>query len=426
MKPRLSSHLLVLLCVGSAVAPAGHVSAQNGERTSVPRDFRSAGYAQTGAETPVEALGRLLFWDPILSGEKDISCATCHHPDFAYADGRALSLGSGAVGLGPARKDVSKGRIPVVKRNSPTVLNTAFNGLDGRRGRRRDIDVAPAFVDWTRAPMFWDSRIRSLEAQALEPIKAREEMRGDAYAETEAVASVVARLRANREYVALFGQAFADDTPIDGQQVGQAIAAFERRLVAMDSPFDRFRAGDVGALTAQQRRGLEAFEEARCDRCHRGPMFSDFDLHAEGVREHPSLAQPDAGAGRFRFRTPTLRNVALTAPYMHNGMLATLPDVLRFYNDGRSENPNVVDRGDGREGRRGGTSGVASLSGSFRRVGTMGQGEIRDIIAFLEALTDTGFDKTIPMRVPSGLPPGGSIRTDDTRLARNQPAPQGR
>ena len=193
-----------------------------------------------------------------------------------------------------------------------------------------------------------------------------------------------------------------------GHSIGEAIAAFERSLVAMNSPFDRFRAGDVDALTAQQRRGLETFEEVGCDRCHDGVMFSDFDHHAEGVREHPLLAQPDAGAGRFRFRTPSLRNVALTAPYMHNGMLPTLRDVLRFYDNGRSENPNVSNARDrDAETTTDDDNGIARVSGQFRRVDNMSDGEMEDIIAFLNALTDASFDRTVPARVPSGLPPGG-------------------
>jgi cytochrome c peroxidase len=356
-------------------------------------------------------LGRLLFWDPILSGSRDIACATCHHPDFAYADGRDLSLGTGSIGLGPSRRDVSNGHIPIVTRNAPTVLNTAFNGLDagrGRRGRRPAAigEVTLSSVDQAGAPMLWDSRIRSLEAQALEPLKARNEMRGDAWTDATAVDAVVARLRGNAEYVALFAGAFGAGTTIDAPQLGRAIAAFERTLVAMNSPFDRFRRGDASALTAQQQRGMEAFDDAGCDRCHEGPLFSDFDLHAEGVREHPLLAEPDAGARAFRFRTPSLRNVALTAPYMHNGVLTTLEDVLRFYDNGRSENPDVV----AGRGRRGGSDGVARLAGEFRRVADMSDDEMRDIVAFLASLTDSGFDRTIPGRVPSGLPPGGLIQ----------------
>jgi cytochrome c peroxidase len=367
--------------------------------------------------TAAVRLGRLLFWDPILSGNNDTACATCHHPDFAYADGRDLSRGTGSVGLGPKRVDLSKGQVPVVKRNSPTILNVVFNGVDDddddddRRGRRR-FDVASESFSQARAPMFWDSRVRSLEVQALEPIKALEEMRGHAYPEADAVQTVVARIRKIPEYSALFQEAFGPGTSVDGPRIGDAIAAFERSLVAMNSPFDRFRAGHFDALTAQQRRGMETFDEVGCDRCHDGPMFSDFDHHAEGVAEHPLLAQPDAGAGRYRFRTPSLRNVALTAPYMHNGMLATLQDVLRFYDNGRSENPNVSNERDGDRRRDRGRNGdgIARVSGQFRRVDDMSESEMADVIAFLNALTDTNFDRTIPARVPSGLPPGGHLR----------------
>lgn len=357
-------------------------------------------------------LGRLLFWDPILSGEKDVACVTCHHPDFAYADGRALSLGAGSVGLGPDRVDVSAGEVPVVRRNSPTLLNTAFNGLDRRR-RRRGGPREPATVDPTRAPMFWDSRVRSLEAQALEPLRTLEEMRGRAYPADVALDSVVARLDAIPEYRALFEDAFGAGASPTANRIAEALAAFQRTLVAMDSPVDRFLGGDSTALTSAQRRGMEAFERAECDDCHEGRMFSDFDLRAEGVPEHPLLAQPDTGGGRFRFRTPSLRNVALTAPYMHNGTLATLQDVLRFYDEGRSRNPNVADRGGrGRRDRDDG-DGRPAVDRRFRGVDDMTEDEMRDIVAFLGALTDERFDRAVPARVPSGLPVGGLIRASD-------------
>ena len=370
-----------------------------------PAATQSPNPSAGAGEPAVVALGRLLFWDPVLSGDRDVACATCHHPDFAYADGRELSLGAGSVGLGPARIDLTSGRIPVVKRNSPTILNTAFNGVDDRRRRRQafqTFDGLVASVDQTRAPMFWDSRVRSLELQALEPLKALEEMRGTAYEEDIALDRVVARLLAIPEYVALFREAFRADTSIDASQIGRAIAAFERTLVAIDSPFDRFQAGDVTALTPKQQRGLEAFDDAGCDRCHDGPMFSDFDLEAEGVAEHTLLDEPDVGDGRFRFRTASLRNVALTAPYMHNGTIATLEEVLEFYDEGRSRNANVA------SGRNDG-DGRPRVSRQFRRVDDMSEGEQADIVAFLEALTDSNFDRTIPARVPSGLPPGGLI-----------------
>ncbi|MXW11009.1 MAG: cytochrome-c peroxidase [Gammaproteobacteria bacterium] len=369
--------------------------------------------------TPQEELGRLLFWDPVLSGPMDVSCATCHHPDFAYADGRALSLGPGAVGLGPDRVDLGGGVIPVAQRNSPTLLNVAYNGLDRQRRRRRGPRFTPLPADLEtvnseRAPMFWDRRARSLETQALLPLTIREEMRGDTYPEEVAVDSVVARLRAIPEYVSLFREVYGEETSIDATQVAQAIAAFERTLIAGNSPFDRFLAGDEDALTTQQRRGLDEFNEADCSDCHRGPMLSDFNMHAEGVAENPLLAEPDAGDGRFRFRTPTLRNVAVTPPYMHNGMIGTLEEVLEFYDRGRSENPNVSNRrrrrgDDDRRDEALATPG--RLSGRFRGVDDMTVQQQEDIIAFLEALTDPDFDRTIPARVPSGLPPGGSIST---------------
>lgn len=356
---------------------------------------------------PLEELGRLLFWDPILSGHRDVACASCHHPDFAWADGRALSLGAGSIGLGPARKDTTGGAVPVVRRNSPTILNVAFNGLDNNRGRRRQrqqVDGTPASINQAGAPMFWDNRVRSLEAQALEPIKSFEEMRGPIYPEEKALDTIVGRLQEIPEYVNLFERAFGSRT-VTAQRLGLAIAAFERTLIAMNSPFDRFRAGDTAALSPQQQRGKELFDQVGCNRCHEGLMFSDFDLNAEGVPEHPMLKTPDIGDGRFRFRTPTLRNVALTAPYMHNGTLATLEDVLRFYDNGRSENPNVSNS----RGRRN-SNEQPRLARSFLRLRDMSENDMRDIIAFLGALTDPNFERTVPIRVPSGLPPGGRIR----------------
>jgi cytochrome c peroxidase len=373
------------------------------------------------AITP-EELGRLLFWDPVLSGPMDVACATCHHPDFAYADGRDLALGTGSVGIGPTRTQAPGSPIPVVPRNAPTVLNVAMNGLDDRRGEgpqgRRDEfgQIAAAMVELRpdRAPMFWDSRVRSLEAQALEPLKVREEMRGDAFPEEVAVDSVVARLRAIPEYVALFQEAFPQESPVTADQVARSIAAFQRTLVAVDSRFDRYQAGDLTALTAQELRGLEEFDDARCTQCHDGPMLSDFDVHAEGVAENPLLTAPDEGARRFRFRTPSLRNVALTAPYMHNGMLATLEDVLAFYDRGQSENPNVANRrnrddDDDDDAVVEAAPRLAVLDNDFRRVDNMSESEMADIIAFLGSLSDPNFDRTIPSSVPSGLPPGGAI-----------------
>src|SRR5258705_9359472 len=146
------------------------------------------------------ALGRLLFWDPILSGQKDVACASCHHPRFGYADNRDLSIGVNGVGLGEERRFAPPNAIPFVKRNSQTLLNVGFNGIN-QAGQYN-----PA-----AAPMFWDVRVTSLETQALEPLKAFEEMRGNGYPEDGAVDAVVARLKAVPEYRALFAKAFGDE-----------------------------------------------------------------------------------------------------------------------------------------------------------------------------------------------------------------------
>ncbi len=143
--------------------------------------------------TPAKvALGRLLFWDPLLSGPQDVACATCHHPQNGYAEDRDLSLGVTGIGLGKSRRQAPGSSIPIVKRNSPTVLNIAFSGSD-----------QSGSYDPVTAPMFWDMRVKSLELQALEPLKANEEMRGNTYPDDEALAKVVAKLQANAEYRSL-------------------------------------------------------------------------------------------------------------------------------------------------------------------------------------------------------------------------------
>jgi cytochrome c peroxidase len=330
------------------------------------------------------ALGKLLFWDPILSGQKDVACASCHHPRFGYAENRDLSIGVNGVGLGEDRRFASPNAIPFVKRNSQTLLNVAFNGID-------EADQ----YDPAAAPMFWDMRVTSLESQALEPIKAFEEMRGAAYAEGNAVDSVVARLNAIREYRALFAKAFGGANPITAGNLGKALATFERTLLANNSPFDRFMRGDRTAMTPAQIAGMQRFESTGCTNCHKGPMFSDYKPHVLGVPDNEKLAESDRGIKDmpYAFRTASLRNLAFTGPYMHSGAFQTLSQVVRFY--GRSpRNPNV--------GRR----EVDPFVRQLRRPGRAAN----DLIEFLSALNDESFDKTIPTRVPSGLSPGGRIQ----------------
>lgn len=331
-------------------------------------------------------LGRMLFWDPILSGEKDVSCATCHHPAFGYGDGRDLSIGVGGVGLGPNRRDASGGQIPVVGRNAPTVINTVYNGTTAR-----------GTVAQSEAPMFWDNRTRSLETQALGPPLSFEEMRGHAYEAGVALDSIEARLRDNREYRRLFEEVYGRRNAITAENVADAIAAFERTIIADDSPFDRYLAGDQQAISEQARRGFDRFNAVGCGTCHQGPMFSDYALHALGVPENPTRGSIDEGAnGTFAFRTPTLRNITLTGPYFHNGTSRDLQGVMGFYlaaqnPNGPGTNPNV--------------NNVDPLLTSM----TLRPEDVPDIIAFMESLEDNNFDKEVPRSVPSGLPVGGNI-----------------
>ncbi len=330
-------------------------------------------------------LGRLLFWDPILSGRKDVACATCHHPEFGYAENLDVSIGVNGRGLGSQRRFDVPNNIPFAKRNSQTILNVAFNGIDAS-GRYN-----PA-----TAPMFWDLRVVSLEAQALEPIESFEEMRGDAYSEAEALDAVTARLAGIAEYRTLFSRAFGGPRPVTAENVGKALAAFERTLNANNSPFDRYVRGDLTAMTSEQIRGMEQFDRAGCGNCHTGPMFSDFKPHVLGVPDNSRLPASDAGiASSYAFRTPSLRNLRATAPYMHNGAFQTLPEVLRFYRTGRRRplNPNVQ---------------RDALDPLLAQV-NVGRGR-PEILEFLNALNDDGFDKQIPTRVPSGLRPGGNIQ----------------
>ena len=348
----------------------------------------------------VAELGRLLFWDPILSGEKDVACVSCHHPNFGYADGRDLPIGVGGQGLGPDRRDVVNDDIGLVGRNSPTILNTAFNGMDENGN-----------FDPARAPMFWDNRAQSLESQALMPLLSFEEMRGHAFGEDVTIDSIVTRLRNNDRYPDLFVGAFGNG-PITSVKIGAAIAAFERTILARNSAFDRFQNGQNNAMTPAQIRGMNRFNAIGCDDCHSGPMFSDFQLHTLGVPDNNLLTESDAGAnGDYEFRTPSLRNLPQTGPYFHNGVGRTLQQTVAFYVRARNF-------ANGNNGNNGGGPGALDINPNVNRndiarevrdLGPINPNDIQDIVQFLQALNDTNFDREIPDSVPSGLNPGGNI-----------------
>lgn len=334
-----------------------------------------------------EFLGKLLFFDPILSGGKDVACATCHHPQNGYAEFRDLSIGPNASGLGSKRKFNRVNDIPFVKRNSQTVINSAFNGIDTYER-----------YDPEQAPMFWDDRVKSLENQALEPIKAFEEMRGHSLEENEILDIVVERLKNIPEYAKLFDAAFQEEEPVTVENLGKAIASFERTLVTNNSRFDRYMRGENDAILLSEKEGFELFKSVGCVNCHNGPMFSDYKPHVLGVPPNRKLPIPDAGIkDSFQFRTPSLRNLRFTAPYMHNGSLPTLKQVLEFYEDisnGKERNPSVP----------------KEQYDPFVRELNLSVKEMSLINSFLNTLNDDGFSKDIPETVPSGLPVGGNIR----------------
>lgn len=316
------------------------------------------------------ALGRLLFFDPILSATREVACATCHHPKYGWADARPTPLGVHAAGLGPERKLVKSATFPPLTRNTPTILNAAFNGIEFGK------PFAPK-----QSPMFWDNRVRSLETQALAPIRQREEMRGDICGEAEAVPTMITRLQAIPEYVKRF------DGKITAERITDAIAAYERTLITPDSPFDRFMRGDKTAMTPAQQRGMEVFHKAGCSLCHNGPMLSDYKLHAIGLT--------DSATQRTEFRTPTLRNLKHTAPYMHHGGHAALDEVLLFYDRLMDQAAETLEGGD--------TTSLPPLDPLLRKMNLLPE-DAAPILTFLEALNSDDYDKSVPQSVPSGLP----------------------
>lgn len=310
------------------------------------------------------ALGKLLFYDPVLSGKNDMACATCHHPDLGYGDGRGHSMGAGGRGLGQGR---AGGK--VIRRGAPTIWNAAFN-----------------------QSQFWDGRARDLEDQARTPITAPEEM-----AETDA--NLSAELATVPEYQAMFDEAFGGHmgSSINLENVTRAIASFERTQLSARSPFDRYVAGDRSALTLSQRRGFDIFRsgQARCFECHTLPTFSSPDFKVIGVPKLDDEAE-DRGRGdivgspalRGAFKVPTLRNVALTAPYMHNGRFQTLDEVIDFYSNGGGPGMGVK---------------VPNLDDKIRPIHLTYQ-QKQDLIAFLHALNDESALADAPRRLPSTLP----------------------
>ncbi len=310
-------------------------------------------------------LGRDLFYDKILSGNRNISCATCHHPDFGTGDGLSLGIGEGGVGLGTKRTAGSgetriKKRIP---RNAPPLWNLGAKDLhtlfhDGR------LSISDAYENGFNSPAeeWLPTGFNSLlAAQAVFPLVAQFEMAGNpgenqvagaAHDRIDAPWPIIAKaVRTKGDYGARFVAAFGHIT--DAEQVtivdiANALAAFQAiEWRSNDSPFDQYLAGDKTALTPVQKRGMELFfGAAKCSSCHSGKLLTDQKFHAHAlpafgpgrtrrfdpmVRDVGRMGESDDIKDAYRFRTPMLRNVALTAPYGHNGAYPTLTAMVRHH-----------------------------------------------------------------------------------------------
>ena len=285
-----------------------HLGSFTGRTPPKLSDVRMTVPADNPITEATTALGRRLFFDPILSNDQTVSCATCHKPERAFTDERTLAVGVfNRVG----------------RRHSPALINRGYGRVH-----------------------FWDGRASTLEAQVVQPIKDPNEM-------DLALEDAVARLAKNESYQRDFQLAF--ERPVSLDDLGRALATYLRTLTSTDSPYDRFAAGDPTALTADQQAGLQVFRtRGACTVCHAEPLFTDEAFRNTGVAW--KLDASGAGAlqdeGRFlisnkpmdhgAFKVPTLREISKTAPYMHDGSLATLEDVIDFYDRGGRANPNLI------------------------------------------------------------------------------------
>jgi len=280
------------------------------------------------------ALGKLLFYDPILSGDNSQSCASCHAQGFGFTD-----------------------------------KNLRFSlGIDGTAGSRNSMALVNA--GWMTS-LFWDGRSASLEAQALEPVVNPIEMHNT-------WGSAVAKLQAHPQYPKKFFQAFGTDQ-VDSMLVVKALAQFERTLVSADSRFDKRERGEMN-MTSAQRRGEVIFfsEKGDCFHCHGNILFTDNIFHNNGldsVFSDPGLAAITGDPNdEGKFKTPTLRNLVFTAPYMHDGRFQTLEEVIEFYTSGLKYSPTID-----------------PLMTKVNGRADMTAQEKSDLIEFLKALTDSTF-----------------------------------
>ncbi len=414
----------------------------------LPEPATRAGFPTPGATSVL--LGRDLFFDPILSGNRNISCASCHHPKHASADGLSLNIGEGGMGLGTARRaDPKNPPQALVPRNAPALFNLGaleFKTLfhDGR------VEVDPTQRFGIRLPegQHLERPLRLLAAQALMPMVAPEEMagqpgenppadlvsKGQITGPSGAWQAIAARVAAIPDYRRRFAWLNGPNEPLHITDIARVLADFiTYEFRATDSPFDAFLMGDDSALNNDLLRGMSLFYgKAGCANCHAGPLQTDHQFHALGIPQlgpgkgHGPKGHADHGRGyitgedhdRYRFRTPSLRNVALTAPYGHTGAYSELGDMIRHHLDPETalaeylglEKTTLPDHGF--EGP------LDPAMQDFDEVLAISQAisidldpltasEIDALIAFLHALTDPISRKGrlgAPQTVPSGLP----------------------
>jgi cytochrome c peroxidase len=337
----------------AAAAPGG--AAGGDELAALKAAFRRPATVPFPADNPFSekkrALGEALFHDKRLSIDNSRACASCHDPAKGLADGRVQ--GSSV----PDRP---------LKRHTPTLWNLAW-----------------------ASPVFWDGRARSLEDQVAGPIESPDEM-------AQPMASVVARLSADPTMQRTFAEAFPQSPKVDAGNLAKAIATFERTFVSPDTRFDRWIAGDNAALNEREIAGFRLFTgKAGCSNCHSGFAFTDYAFHDIG------LPGDDRGRGavlrlpvaEHAFKTPGLREIGRSAPYMHDGSLATLDDVLRHYEKGVVERP--------------------TLSKDLTRPLVVSDTERADLIAFLGTLTSDG-EPTLPEKIAAAK---GGPSTPATRVS---------
>lgn len=323
-----------------------------------PQEWRALPEGGVAVDPAVAALGRALFHETALSRDGSMSCASCHDLDGkGGADGRRVALGvGGAEGT----------------RNTPTVYNAAYQ---------------------TR--LFWDGRAGSLEEQALGPILNPIEMA------TPSIEVALARLD-EAGYAPAFARAFGPQGKLDAAHLARALAEFERTLTTPDTRYDRFVRGEADALDLREKRGMARFDEIGCPRCHSGPNFSGASrfeprqpfmaLMTKGTRYEATLGadkgRAPAQAENGVFRVPSLRNVAATGPYFHNGAVADLAEAVRIMATIQAR-AAVVETAQARPAPAWNAAGRRFEAGS-RRIVT--PDDVEDIVAFLRALTSPRFD----------------------------------